>query len=177
MKKQILTLAILSSLSLHAEGFYAGLDFEGGSGTHEISVDDIAVSESDSLSASSFGLHVGYQMISNGSLELSYGALRLEDDDISRIGLDYIHSFPMGSLKPYVGLGLSMNSMSDSNVETGFGGRIRVGAYYEIMPNLDLGAELNYNYISWENETDAIGREWELSTSYYGLGLNINYKF
>jgi len=178
MKKQLITMAILSSLTLQAEGFYAGLDFEAGSGKHEISVDNVAVAESDSLSASSFGLHVGYQVIPNGSVELSYGALSLEDDDVTRIGLDYIHSFPLSSaLKPYVGLGLSTNSMSDSNVETGLGGRLRAGIYYEIIPNLDLGAEFNYNYISWESETDGYGQEWELSTSYYGLGFNLNYKF
>ncbi|SFV61393.1 hypothetical protein MNB_SV-14-594 [hydrothermal vent metagenome] len=177
MKKQLITIAILSSLSLHAEGFYAGLDFEAGSGKHEISVDNVAVAQSDSISASSFGLHVGYQVIPNGSVELSYGALSLEDDDVTRIGIDYIHSFPVGSLKPYVGIGLATNSMSDANVETGLGGRIRAGAYYEIMPNLDLGAEFNYNYISWESETDSYGQDWELSTSYYGLGVNLNYKF
>ncbi|SFV70180.1 hypothetical protein MNB_SV-13-517 [hydrothermal vent metagenome] len=177
MKKQLITMAILSSLSLNAEGFYAGLDFEVGSGTHEISVDNVPRAESDSLSASSFGLHVGYQVIPNGSVELSYGALSLEDDDVTRIGADYIQSFPMGSLKPYAGIGLSTNSMSDANIKTGFGGRLRAGAYYEIMSNLDLGAEFNYNYISWESETDSLGREWELSTSYYGLGVNLNYKF
>ena len=177
MKKQLITMAILSSLTLHAEGFYAGLDFEAGSGTHEISIDNVAVAESDSLSTSLFGLHVGYQIIPNGSLELSFGALSLEDDDISRLGLDYIHSFPLGSIKPYIGLGLSTNSMSDSEVETGLGGRLRAGAYYEIMPNLDLGAELNYNYIAWESATDIYGREWELTSSYLGLGFNLNYKF
>jgi hypothetical protein len=177
MTKTILSLALLSSLSLHAEGLYAGLDFEAGSGTHEISVDDVTVAESDSLSSSSFGLHVGYKITPQGSVELSYGALSLEDDDITRIGLDYIHSFPIGLLKPYIGLGLATNSLSDSNIETGLGGRIRAGAYYPIMPNLDLGAEFNYNYISWESETDDLGQEWELSSSYYGLGFNVNYKF
>jgi hypothetical protein len=177
MKKQLITMAILSGLSLHAGGIYAGLDFEGGSGTHEITVDSIAVANSDSISTSSFGLHVGYQVTQKGSVELSYGALSLEDDDVTRIGVDYIHTFPMGSIKPYVGLGLSTNSMSDTNVETGLGGRLRLGAFYEIMPNLDLGAELNYNYISWESETDYLGQEWELSSSYYGLGFNVNYKF
>jgi hypothetical protein len=177
VKKRILSLIILSSLSLHAEGFYAGLDFEAGSGTHEITVDDKAYAESDTLSTSSFGLHVGYTIIPNGSLELSYGALSLEDDDVTRVGLDYIHAFPMGAFSPYAGLGLSTNSMSDADIETGIGGRIRLGAYYEVMPNLNLGAELNYNYIAWESETDGYGREWELSTSYYGLGLNVNYKF
>jgi len=177
MKKQLIAMAILSTLSLHAEGVYVGLDFEAGSGTHEISVDSVAIAESDSLSSSSFGLHVGYQITPQGSVELSYGALSLEDDDVTRIGLDYIHSFPMGSLKPYVGLGLATNSMSDSNIETGLGGRIRAGAYYEIIPNLDLGAEFNYNYISWASETDNLGQEWELSTSYLGLGVNLNYKF
>ena len=178
MKKQLITMTILSSLSLWAENFYIGVDIAGGSGTHELSVDDVTVAESDSLSASSFALHVGYQVIPNGSIELSVGALSLEDDDVTRIGLDYIHSFPMGSsLKPYAGIGLSSNSMSGSNVETGLGGKLRAGAYYEIMPNLDLGAELNYNYISWESETDYLGREWELSTSYFGVGLNLNYRF
>jgi len=177
MKKTILSLALLSSLSLHAEGFYAGLDFQAGSGTHEITVDDVAVAESDSLSASSVGLHVGYTIIPNGSIELSYGALSLEDDDVTRIGIDYVHAFPMGAFSPYAGLGLATNSMSDADIETGVGGRLRLGAYYEIMPNLNLGAELNYNYIAWESETDNLGQEWELSSSYYGLGLNLNYKF
>ena len=177
MRKRILCLAVLSSLSLQAEGFYAGLDFEAGSGTHEITVNDTAVAESDTLSTSSFGLHVGYTIIPNGSLELSYGALTLEDDDVTKIGVDYIHAFPIGSLSPYAGLGLSTNSMSDAEIETGIGARIRLGAYYEVMPNLNIGAELNYNYIAWESETDGYGREWELSSSYYGLGLNLNYKF
>jgi len=123
-------------------------------------------------------IHVGYGMTENSNIELSYGALSLEDDDVTTVGIDYIYSFPIGnSLKPYIGLGLSTNSIADSNIETGIGGRLRAGAYYTIMPNLDLGAELNYNYISWENETDSLGRDWELNTSYYGLGLNLNYKF
>ena len=177
MKKQLITMAILSSLSLHAQGIYAGLDFEAGSGTHEITLNDVTVGETDSISTSSFGLHIGYGLTENGSIELSYGALSLEDNDVTRIGVDYIHAFPLGSsLKPYAGIGLSTNSMSDSNVETGLGGRLRVGAYYTIMPNLDLGAEINYNTISWESETDYLG-EWELSSSYYGLGVNLNYKF
>jgi len=178
MTKTILSLALLTSLSLHAKGFYTGLDFEAGSGKHELTVNDVAIANSDSISASSFGLHLGYGIGKKGSVELSYGALSLEDDDVTRIGVDYIHTFPMGSaIKPYAGLGLSTNSMSDENVETGLGGRLRVGAYFEIMPSLDLGAEVNYNYISWETETDALGREWELSSSYYGLGINLNYKF
>lgn len=178
MKKKLLVIATLSSLSLHAEGLYVGLDLGAGSGTHEITVDNVAVAESDSLSASSLGLHIGYGMTENSNIELSYGALSLEDDDVTTVGIDYIYSFPIGnSLKPYIGLGLSTNSIADSNIETGIGGRLRAGAYYAIMPNLDLGAELNYNYISWENETDSLGRDWELSTSYYGLGLNLNYKF
>jgi opacity protein-like surface antigen len=104
----------------------------------------------------------------------------LEDDDVTRIGIDYIHTFPLSSsLKPYAGIGLSTNSVSsdDTNLETGLGGRLRVGAYYTIIPNLDLGAEINYNTVSWENETDNLGREWEFSSSYYGLGVNLNYKF
>ena len=170
-------MAILTSLSLHAQGIYAGLDFEAGSGTHEVTLNDVAVAESDSISTSAFGLHVGYGLTGNGSIELSYSALSLEDDDVTRIGVDYIHTFPLGSsLKPYAGIGLSTNSMSDANVETGLGGRLRVGAYYTIIPNLDLGAEINYNTISWENETDNLG-EWGLSSSYYGLGVNLNYKF
>lgn len=177
MKKQFLYVAMLSSLSLHAEGIYAGLDLEGGSGTHEISLNDVALATSDSLSSSSYGIHIGYGLSDNGNIELSYGGLTLEDDDVTRFGLDYIHTFSKNSaLKPYAGLGLSSNSMSDSNIETGFGGRLRAGVYYELMSNLDLGGELNYNYISWESETDSSG-EWELSTSYYGLALNINYRF
>ena len=177
MTKTILSLALLTSISLHAEGFYAGLDFEAGSGTHEITVDDVTEAKSDSLSTSSVGIHVGYTLIPNGSVELSYGALSLEDDDVTRIGIDYIHTFPMGSFSPYAGLGLATNSLADSTIETGLGGRLRLGAYYEIVPNLNLGAEFNYNYISWESETDYLGRDWELSSSYYGFGLNLNYKF
>jgi len=178
MRKEILSLVILSGLSLQAEGLYTGLDFQAGSGKHELTIDDVVVSNSDSLSASSFGLHVGYEIIPNGSIELSYGALSLEDDDITKIGLDFLQKFPVSSaLSPYVGLGVSTNSISDSNVETGLGARLRLGAYYEIIPNLDIGAEVNYNYISWESATDYLGREWELSSSYYGLGLNVNYKF
>jgi hypothetical protein len=177
MTKTILSLALLSSLSLHAEGFYAGVDFQAGSGKHEITVDDVAVANSDSISVSSLGVHVGYTIIPNGSVELSYGALSLEDDDVTRIGVDYIQTFPIGALSPYAGVGLATNSMSDANIETGLGGRLRFGAYYEIMPNLNLGAELNYNYISWKSETDNLGQDWELSSSYYGLGFNVNYKF
>ena len=178
MKKTILSLALLSSLSLHAGGFYAGVDSEAGSGKHEITRDGVAIAQSDSVSTSSFGLHVGYVLSPEGSVELSYGALGIDDDDVTRIGVDYIRTFPMGSsIKPYAGIGLSTNSMSDENIETGLGGRLRLGAYYEIIPSLDLGAEVNFNYISWETETDALGHEFELSSTYYGLGLNLNYRF
>ena len=178
MKKQIVYLVILGSLSsLNAGDFYAGLDFEAGTGEHSISVDDVEVAESEDLSTSSYGLHVGYMLGELGNIELSYGGLKLEDDDVTRIGIDYIRTLKISSFEPYIGVGLSTNSMSDSDVETGIGGRLRVGTYFEVMPNLDMGAELNFNYIKWEDETDAYGRKWELSSIYYGLGLNMNYKF
>jgi outer membrane protein assembly factor BamA len=177
MKKQILSLVVLSTLA-YSENFYGGVDLGVGSGTHSLEVDGTEIAESDSLSTSSFGLHVGYKLTENGSIEASYQALSLEDDDATTFGIDYIHSFGQrGSIKPYVGLGLSTNSLDDSTIETGLGARLRGGIYYELMPKLDIGAELNYNYISWETETDYLGRDWTLSSSYFGLGLNLNYTF
>lgn len=178
MKKTIFSLAVISSLSLQAGDFYAGGDIDFGTGTHELSIDGTTVAESNTLSSSSFGIHGGYMLTDKGSIEVSLAAVDLDGDSVTRLGVDYLHRFDaISNFTPYVAVGLSANSLSNSNVETGIGGRLRAGATYALTPKIDVGAELNYNYIGWETATDYLGRDWSLSSSYYGIGVNANYKF
>ena len=178
MIKQLICVSILSSVALQAEGFYAGLNWDKGTGTHELTLDGNTLDSKDNVSMSSVGIHVGYMLSINESVELSYGTLDMDNEDVTRFGVDYIHRFDNDSLFiPYAGIGLAMNNLKGSTVEDGFAGRLRGGVYYEIIPNLEVGGEINYNYISWKTTTDVYGRDWSLSTSYYGIGLNVNYKF
>ena len=178
-----MVLAIVGSLSVaHAEsGIYGGLDATVGTGTHSITRDGTVVAESDSLTSSSYGLHAGYILSESGRVELSFSGINLEDDNIKSVGADYLYTLGgKSSFKPYIGAGVSYNSLDTGNSTesfTGTGLRVRLGSYFELLPNVELGAELNYNYINWENTTDSLGRDWTLSSSYYGVGVNLNFKF
>ena len=193
MKKIVTGLVLLSlgsSMAL-AGDYYGGVNLDFGKGGEEWIENGTTKYD---FSNTSYGLHLGYNLNKNSMVELSFKSLtfdfknnNLSDEDGTQFGIDYLYAFDTTSelkIKPYLGIGLNVNS-KDISVEglnedsiDGFGLKIRVGGRYSLTPKLDLGVDLNYNMIGWQdlqnNNTDSTA---ELSTRFYALGLNINYKF
>ncbi len=175
----------LSSVVL-AGDYYGGIDVDLGKGSTEMK--NLGQTVTDDFSQTAFGIHGGYNLNINSQIEISFKSLNFdfdegEDTDGTQLGVDYIYSFDKISiLKPYIGAGVSVNSLdieiSNKDTVDGVGLKLRGGIYYILTPQVDIGVELNYSYIGWEDlkilENDSI---LESSSSFYGLGLNLNYKF
>lgn len=187
MKKKFIffLFVVLGSVSLNAGG-YVGVGYAIGAGNHSIEVDGIEADDGDTGSYSGYDIHAGFITSGNNRIELSYNSLSL-GDDVTAYGLDYIHTLGKSGFVPYIGGGLSYTSMDEVQFTNGdsfngIGFRMRAGAFIEINKNLEAGIEINYNRISWEtieaySYYDSKIHDIDLSTSFYGLGFNVNYKF
>ena len=194
MKKIVAGLVLLSlgsSMAL-AGDYYGGVDFDFGKGSNEVK--NLGTTKDYDFTETAFGIHGGYYFNKNSILELSFKSLTFDskdsdfkDEDGTQFGIDYIYAFNgllENKLKPYLGIGLSTNT-KDANIERfdedsidGFGLKLRGGVYYSVTPKIDIGVEINYNDISWDDLKDEKNDSIVESTnSFYGLGLNVNYKF
>ena len=187
MKKiltSLLTASLLSSTAL-AGDFYMGLDFDAGKGSTEQK--NLGNTITYDFSTTEFGLHGGYYFNENSKIRISFKKINFnfdegEDRDGNKLGVDYIYLFNLSKVKPYLGLGLSTNRLnvkiSNSDSIDGIGATVRGGVAYPLTSNLEIGAELNYNYITWEDlQYLADESTLESTSQFFGLGLNINYKF
>jgi len=188
MKKIVAGLVLLSlgsSMAL-AGDYYGGVDFDFGKGSTEAKSSGITLDKDFTQTA--FGVHGGYYLNSNSKVEISFKSLNWDNDkdndtDGTQLGVDYLYELnEVSKVKPYVGVGLSMNSLdiklSNKDTIDGVGFKLRGGVYYSLTPKLYLGAELNYNYIGWEDlKNTRNDSTLESSSSFYGLGLNVNFKF
>jgi len=194
MKKIVTGLVLLSlgsSMAL-AGDYYGGVNLDFGKGGFEYK--NIIRTRDYDFSQTSLGVHGGYNLNRNSKIELSFKSLTfdfkesgLKDEDGTQFGVDYIYTFTTLSknkLTPYLGIGLTSNTkdaniigFSEDSID-GFGLKLRGGAYYSATPHIDIGVEINYNNISWDDlkyqSNDSI---LEISSSFYGLGLSVNYKF
>jgi len=185
MKRVLIVLSLVSSMAL-AGDYYGGVDVDFGKGSTEMK--NLGQTITNDFSQTAFGLHGGYNLNVNSQIEISFKSLNFDfddgvDTDGTQLGVDYIYSFDKATtLKPYVGVGISVNSLdikiANKDTVDGVGLRLRGGSYYALTPKLDLGIELNYNYIGWEDLKDLRDDSTiEASSDFYGLGLNLNYKF
>ena len=185
MKKTVTALLVISSIAL-AKDYYGGINMEFGKGNTEEK--NLGTTVDYDFTQTVLGLHGGYYLGQNSKIELYLKSLSFDldensDTDGTQMGVDYIYIFDeVSKLKPYIGGGLSINSLdvkiSNKDSIDGFGFKLRGGTYYTLTPNIEVGVELNYNYIGWEDlkniRDDSI---LESSSNFYGLGLNLNYKF
>ena len=179
----LLVLATLTSTAL-AGDYYGGVDIATGKGSRELK--SLGNTQNDDFTLTAFGIHGGYLLDMNSRVELSFGSQKFAFDNVNRdgtqFGVDYIYTFDeVSKLKPYIGVGLSINSLdiklANSDTLDGNGLKLRVGSYYALTPQLDIGAELNYNFIQWSDIKFPDDSILESSSNFYGLGLNANYKF
>jgi len=181
----LLTLSFGSSTAF-AGDYYGGVDFGFEKGTTSEKTGTITID--DDFSRTNFGIHAGYNLNENSKLEVSFQSFKLDYDhsnniDGNQFGIDYLYMLnEVSQLKPYLGVGISTNSLDykieNSDTVDGLGFKLRVGTYYALTPKLDIGAELNYTYIGWEDLKNTFTNEIrESSSNFYGLGLNANYKF
>jgi len=184
MKKFIFFLfVILGNFSLNAGG-YLGIDYSIGISNDFIELDGVEMDDSDTCSYMGYGIHGGYINLSNNRYELYYNKLMLSDD-VTTFGFDYIYTVGSDGFVPYLGGGLFYVIMDDvkfSNGDSfeGIGYKMRGGAFIKIEKNLELGIEFNYSSISWNRMkvyNYSSSYEINYSTLFYGLGLNLNYKF
>jgi len=187
MKKTLtgmVMLSLVSSIAL-AGDYYGGIDVGYGKGSTERKV--LGDTQDDDFTLTGFGIHGGYNLDMNSKVEISLSSLNfdLDDGDVDgmHFGVDYIYTFDeVSKLKPYIGIGLSLNSLdvkiANSDTIDGVGLRLRAGSYYALTPKIDIGVELNYNAIGWEDlQNKDTGAIHESSSTFYGLALNANYKF
>ncbi|CAA6810474.1 MAG: Unknown protein [uncultured Sulfurovum sp.] len=188
MKKiltSLVTVSLLSSIAM-AGDYYGGVDFGFGKGSS--SIKSGILSQDDDFSITIFGIHGGYNLDLNSKLEVSFKSLNFDfddggDTDGHQFGVDYIYVLDeVSKLKPYLGAGISVNSLdvkiANSDTIDGLGFKLRAGTYYALSPQLDIGAELNYTYVGWDDLKHKDTNEIiESSSNFYGLGLNVNYKF
>jgi len=189
MKKVVRGIIVLSLISSMASAgdYYGGVDFGFGKGSTETKFSERFITREDDFSNTAFGIHGGYYLDMNSKVEISFKSLNFDfdnsDTDGTQFGVDYIYSFDeVSKLTPYIGGGLSVHSLdiklSNKDTIDGVGFTLRGGAYYSLTHQLDVGVELNYNYIGWEELKDLNDNVKQESTSnFYGLGLNANYKF
>jgi len=193
MKKILTSLVAVSLFSSMASAgdYYGGVDFGFGKGSKEWK--QTSTTTNFDFSNTAYGLHVGYKLSESSMLESSFKLLtfdfkesRFTNEDGTQFGVDYIYTFNNieEKLKPYLGIGLTSNT-KDINIQglnensiDGLGVKLRGGVYYSLTPKLDLGVELNYNFISWAEVKNTIDNSTlDISSTFYGLGLNANYKF
>jgi len=185
MKRVLIGLSLISSMVL-AEDYYGGVDFGFGKGNSEEK--NLGTTINYDFKQTLFGIHGGYNLNLNSQIEFSLKSLNFDfddggDTDATQLGVDYIYTFnKTTTLKPYVGLGISMNSidvtLENKDTIDGMGIQLRGGSYYTLTPKLDIGVELNYSYIGWEDLKNLADNSILTSNSnIYGLGLNLNYKF
>jgi len=194
MKKVVRGIIVLSLVSsiVSAGDYYGGVDFGFGKGSEEWKQTGTTTTNFD-FSNTAYGLHVGYKFSENSMIESSFKLLtfdfkesRLPDEDGTQFGVDYLYTFNNieEKLKPYLGIGLTSNTKDitiqnlNENSIDGLGVKLRGGVYYSLTPKLDLGVEFNYNFISWAEVKDTRDNSiLDISSTFYGLGLNANYKF
>ena len=192
MKKVVRGIIVLSLISSMASAgdYYGGVDFGFGKGSEEWKLN--GTTDFD-FSNTAYGLHVGYNLNENSMIEVSFKSLTfdfkksgIKDEDGTQLGVDYLYIFNNieEKVKPYLGLGLTYSTKDieirnlNENTITGIGLKLRGGVYYSLTPKLDLGVELNYNSVMWDEvEFQGNNTNLEMSSNFYGLGLNANYKF
>ena len=189
MKKIVTGLVLLSlgSSMVLAGDYYGGVNFGFGKGSTEQK--NLGISSDYDFEQTAFGVHGGYYLNLNSKIEISFKSLKFDfdkggdDTDGTQLGVDYLYELnEVSKLKPYFGGGLSFNSLdikiANSDTIDGIGLKLRGGVAYSLTSQLYLGAELNYNYIGWEDlKNTRNDSTLESSSSFYGLGLNVNYKF
>jgi len=187
MKNTVTALLLINSMAL-AGDYYGGVDFDFGKGNTEFK--NLGTTQDSDFTQTSFGIHGGYYLNLNSKVELSFKSFNFDfdnnsdsDTDGNQFGIDYIYTFDGNlKLKPYIGVGISANSLdiklANKDTIDGVGFKLRGGTYYTVTPQLDIGIELNYTNISWEDLKDPRDDSTlESSSNFYGFGLNLNYKF
>jgi len=188
MKNTVTALLLINSMAL-AGDYYGGVDFNFGKGSEKWKQNNTINYD---FTNTAYGLHMGYNLNQNSMIEVSFKLLTfdfkengIKDDDGTQFGVDYLYTLnEVSKLKPYLGLGLTYSTKDidianlNEDTVTGIGFKLRGGAYYPLTPKLDLGIELNYNSVMWDEvEFQGNNTNLKMSSDFYGLGLNLNYKF
>lgn len=183
IKNALLPLALVIAAPFsHAGDWYVGGDLGLlGAGNEEAEgtawYDGRRAYDDEGLTASSFGLKVGYQFRHNARVELTRSVIKADYDHYSSenyngFDLDAHWLIKRGQFTPFLGAGLGLynnDSVQDDDGSdlSGISLNLLAGLQFEVADHLMLDATWKYRAIAWETI-----QRYNSNLGYYDLDLN-----